>query len=277
MMNRSRIEKFFKLELTDREYELDGQMLHYLAVQGEKCAQCGGFDKCTNMAKHQQMILRRDRFGNLVKAFRNCNVLERHIRQQKMARLFDQAQVPEKMRGMTFANYKVNPANKATFDVVCRFANTENPSKGILVSGPCGIGKTHLGWAVLQERLKRGDSCLGLTVIDLLRTIKQTFDGDKEKAEELMKAIYTVDYLLLDDMGAEQAKDWSINHIFSILDNRLANKKVNIITTNFLNLKEMADKMCDGSAYMAARIYSRIAGGCVVLDYTDTDHRIKAG
>lgn len=117
----------------------------------------------------------------------------------------------------------------------------------IIMTGKAGRGKSHLAYSIirgLSDKTKK----LGLlvNVTDLLSEIKRDFS----KEAFWMDKLKDVDYLVLDDLGAEKVSDWSTSIIYSLL-----NKRTNTIITTNLTPAEIR-------RIYGERIASRIRKGC---------------
>lgn len=117
----------------------------------------------------------------------------------------------------------------------------------IIMTGKAGRGKSHLAYSIirgLSDKTKK----LGLlvNVTDLLSEIKRDFS----KEAFWMDKLKDVDYLVLDDLGAEKVSDWSTSIIYSLL-----NKRTNTIITTNLTPAEIRK-------IYGERIASRIRKGC---------------
>jgi len=81
----------------------------------------------------------------------------------------------------------------------------------IILQGNQGVGKSHLAYALLQE-LNNHDrdetpkkTCLFVNVYDMMETIKNSFRNKESQYTEFYfkELLSSVDYLVLDDLGAE--------------------------------------------------------------------------
>ena len=70
------------------------------------------------------------------------------------------------------------------------------------------------------------------TADDLLREIKATFD-DNGGEQKVLERFKHCDLLVIDDLGKEQATDWSTAQLYAIINDRYECQKPLIITTNF--------------------------------------------
>lgn len=137
-----------------------------------------------------------------------------------------------------------------------------NPADGIFFSGQYGCGKTHLAVAICRELLlsARLPSVLFVYSVDLLYSIRESFSSDG--AGSIINKHTSVDYLILDDLGAEKSTEWAIETLSLIIDRRDRNMLPTIVTSN-LSLADIEEKL-------SGRIASRLANGKVVkIDMPD--------
>lgn len=147
----------------------------------------------------------------------------------------------------------------------------------LVLQGNPGAGKSHLAYAVLHElNEKRKGSCLFVSVEAMLRKIKATFrDKESKYTEEYFNHLLSdVDYLVLDDLGAETgaidtektATDFVQRVLYGIATSRQT--KVTILTTNLdsKTLFSMYDK----------KLVSRLLRTPKVVTFKETkDKRLK--
>ncbi len=157
-----------------------------------------------------------------------------------------------------FDNYTGNPKLVAG---IRRIAQTQ---ESIVLFGPTGCGKTHLAVAIVREQRQR---YLIVTVPDMLLKIRSTYNQDMSEEDAI--AVYaSVPVLVLDDLGAEKASDFSVERVQIILDRRIRQCLRTIITTN-LPWQAIEDTY-------GARIASRMAS-MVNIKISMPDFRKKRG
>jgi DNA replication protein DnaC len=111
----------------------------------------------------------------------------------------------------------------------------------LILQGKQGTGKSHLAYSTIYELNEtRKYSCLFVSVDAMLRKIKDTFNNkDSKYSEEYFNELLsTVDYLVLDDIGAETgaidttktATDFVQRVLYGITTVR--QDKATIVTTN---------------------------------------------
>src|SRR5690606_27907594 len=110
-----------------------------------------------------------------------------------------------------------------------------------------------LACAIANYVLSKGKPVLFTVVPDLLDQIKATYDRSPlVDSDELaiLEGARTVDLLILDDLGAHNYTQWTVNKIYSILNYRVNHQLPVVITTN-LSLDEL-------DIYLGERTTSRI-------------------
>ena len=107
---------------------------------------------------------------------------------------------------------------------------------GLLLSGPSGAGKTHLAVAALKEILLRGHDGLFYDYRELLKEIQSSYNAESQTTEmEILEPVVTADLLLLDDLGASKPSAWALETVGYILNRRYNEKRITLITTNYLD------------------------------------------
>ncbi len=179
------------------------------------------------------------------------------VKQKSIMKKFKECQIPDNMRDAQFGNLNfdyysldlipvyeqdITYRDRAKFVAnFCHFLANEilqgKENKGLYLYGPVGSGKTRMACCIANYMMsKREDiKVLFVGVSDLLRKIRSTMTDksvDAESEYELIQKISNVPYLILDDLGAHNYTDWTLNTIYSILGHRLDKKLTTIITSN---------------------------------------------
>jgi DNA replication protein DnaC len=102
--------------------------------------------------------------------------------------------------------------------------------------GGCGVGKTHLAVAALRNLIERGHTGLFYDYRELLKQIQASYNPASQTAEaDVLDPVLRVEVLLLDDLGASKPSDWALETVGHILNTRYNEKRVTLITTNYLD------------------------------------------
>ncbi len=169
--------------------------------------------------------------------------------------MYKEARVPARFRACRLENFdvyeegsrrrKINLSLSKALGTAQGFTqNYPGVSKGLLFMGPYGVGKTHLAVAVLTELcLKKGVSCLFYDFMDLLKEIKASYDSASRTSEfSILGSVITKEVLLLDDLGAHKVTDWVQDILAYIINKRYNEKKITIITSNWLDKPQTEDE-----------------------------------
>ena len=136
-------------------------------------------------------------------------------------------------------------------------------SPSLFLYGETGLGKTHLSLAIAGAVTQKGYGVIYGSAQNLLdRMERERFKGDTDGATD---AILHCDLLILDDLGAEYATQFSVAALYNIINTRLQGGLPVIISTN-LTVKELEKRY-------TRRITSRIFGSYTALTFYGTDIR----
>lgn len=146
--------------------------------------------------------------------------------------------------------------------------------KSIVLTGPCGTGKTHVAccmiysWAAKHRPTDPKGFPRFVSMQDLADQIKRSWSATSSRTEEaIMGEFMRAPVLLLDDVGVGNVSDWSRGLLYSIIDKRYRHDQPVIITTN-MTIEEIGTKIDD-------RIASRLCEMGLVAKLGDKDWRIK--
>jgi DNA replication protein DnaC len=174
-------------------------------------------------------------------------------------RVLVKARVPERYHDCDFGNYEtdneIENLPRAQLDaynrslaqaklIVERFS-AEFPvgnEHGLLLMGPCGVGKTHLAVAALKELVLRGHSGLFYDYRELLKEIQDSYNPENQATEMgVLEPVLKAEILVLDDIGSSKPSLWALETVGHVLNTRYNEKRVSLLTTNFLDAEVAAN------------------------------------
>lgn len=191
------------------------------------------------------------------------------------------AMIPEAFKDISVKSFDTSLYDKENIDIaikaknivsayVKKFGEMQAIGKGLfLYSNTRGSGKTRLTISVGNALIKvHKQRTRFITTIDLLGKIKESYDKDNNFTEQKLIADFCeIPVLILDDIGTEKTNDWVREIFFKILDTRMINLKVTLVTSNLsidaLNHDE--------------RIKSRLRKMCIEVKMPEQDIRNKIG
>ncbi len=219
--------------------------------------------------------------------------------------LLKSAQIPRRYEHCTLENFDLrkvgdnpgnrepNPSLKAALMYAGKFVK-EYPTIdfGLLFAGPTGVGKTHLGVAVLHDLMKKkGVPCLYYDFLKLLEDIRDSYNPVSHTSEmRVLGPVLDVEVLMLDDLAAFDPTDWVRETLTHIINSRYNEKRVTLITTTLAsgNSKRREARAPSGDpipeidrslAQLGPTLSSRLYEMCKVVEMRSDDFRktIKQG
>lgn len=136
-------------------------------------------------------------------------------------------------------------------------------TSGLRLSGPVGIGKTHLAAAIVRHFEEQGKAVKFRTFSSVFRNLRECYSMNKSEREVLLE-LFTAPFLVLDDLGSGGLSDFERRSTLDILDERAMACLPTVVTTNW-DLEEIARRMDD-------RIASRLSSFTVIA-IGGRDHR----
>ena len=123
------------------------------------------------------------------------------------------------------------PGVQEAFREAVQFAS--RPVGWLLLVGPNGCGKTHLGVAIAHQCLEAGAVVLFATVPDLLDQLRATFDpGAQDDYTHLFAQMREAEVVILDDLGTQQQSPWATEKLFQLLNYRYHAALPTVLTAN---------------------------------------------
>lgn len=144
----------------------------------------------------------------------------------------------QELRDKTLENYTAdNSTNEQALNFMKRMLRDylKFETGNVILSGPPGIGKSHLSIGLAKELNEKSKECgspksvIFISTSAFFNKIEESFNGRGDFTENYaVDLLSKVDFLFLDDLGKEssmsanlkEANDWRQRVLFKILDNR---------------------------------------------------------
>lgn len=215
-----------------------------------------------------------DRAGALYARMCDCRLPDR------VTRLIERAGIPLRYRNRyVFATYK--PAKGTNQDAALMIARKyaedypafPDGAKGLLFIGPCGVGKTHLAVAILQEiLLRRSMPALFVDLNDLYREIRSTYGRSsvEETEYDILTPLVEAPLLLIDELGCV-ASPWAQDTLHYLVSQRYNEQRPTLCTTNYLDGPAAGEVSLEDR--IGTRTRSRLYEMCKTVEINGPDHR----
>ena len=183
----------------------------------------------------------------------------------------------EYMRSHTFENFDVSlfarqdektlKIMQKICDMAIEFAeNFDQTRENFLIMGNAGTGKTFITSCVANRALERGKTVYYQTAYKLFEFFEEAkFGKENEDAAEVVKYVYDVDLLIIDDLGTEFSTHFTLATFFDIINSRITSGKSTIISSN-LGFEELSN-------IYSQRITSRFMGSYTLTQTIGRDLR----
>lgn len=185
---------------------------------------------------------------------------ERVLPDDRIANWQRTSRLPARYRGLDF---EPRAGTKAAREAAGRVLG--GGDKGVVYVGEPGRGKTHLltrlGERFIAEKQRR---VAYMTLAELLEDIRRSFDGAPREA--LYMRAETADVLILDDIGAEKATEWSQERVTLLLDSRIRTGRGLLLAGTNMMPDEWSEQI-------GKRAASRMLEMAEVVQVEGPDHR----
>lgn len=146
--------------------------------------------------------------------------------------------------------------------------NFESPEqKNLLFTGTPGVGKTFMSSCIANEIINKNYTVLYQTSSLLLNSIFEYKFNKEENSKELYNNLFSVNLLIIDDLGTENLTAAKFEELFTILNSRLITPGTKTIISTNLSLEDL-------SRTYDHRILSRLMGNFIILRFYGDDVRL---
>jgi len=221
---------------------------------------------------------------------------------RRATRALTRTRIPSRYQNCDFENFDTDfwegGAEAAAWDrslaqaklVVQGFAQNypAGGETGLLLMGPCGVGKTHLAVAALRQLMQRGHDVLFYDYRDLLKELQASYHPDSQISHDgILGSVLRSEVLLLDDVGVGKPSDWVLEMVGHILNKRYNEARVTLLTTSYSDRAEQSrepTQLPSGqfiapqvketlSSRIGERVRSRLYEMCRTIEIESADYR----
>ena len=189
--------------------------------------------------------------------------------------LIDKARLPRRYEKCHWNNYApANSTQRAALELSMQLAmDFPHTDEGLLLSGPVGVGKTHLAVSILKGLAERGFSCLFYEFGTLLKEIQDSYNPNTKSSElSILRPVLEADVLVLDELGASKPTDWVRDTMAHIINSRYNDRRLTVFTTNYLD-ERANDREETLEDRIGTRLRSRLFEMCRTVRVNGDDYR----
>lgn len=204
---------------------------------------------------------------------------ENKLRLDRLAHLFDQAGIPSRFLEHTIDSFIQiagdDPEKQEAIDACQQMIENGaaidsrgKPRRGLVLSGPYGVGKTGLLTAVLAYWLDQGAIGLWIEFYDLILEIQSGYSTGQSK--ERIEAARTAEWILLDDVGDLDRNEETTDRrhiLYQLINYRHNHQLPTLITTN-LSPRQIAQQF-------GGRTAERLLESCAIVPMDGANLRFQ--
>jgi len=253
--------------------------LQNTANELKNCSSCKNILQCQNELEGHIYYPEVEN-DNLIFNYVPCKYqkqVEKENKYKENINLFD---MPKEIKNAQMKNIHTDDKNRVkTIKWITNFIENyqkDEKIKGLYLTGNFGSGKTYLLSAMLNELAKKNKKIAIVYFPDFLRTLKSSFNDD-ETYNAIFNYIRNVEFLLIDDIGAETTTSWSRDEVLgTILQYRMQENLKTFFTSN-LSIDQLEENLSIANNKIdkvkARRIIERIKYMCDEITMITEDKR----
>lgn len=149
--------------------------------------------------------------------------------------------LPRAYINISFDDFEEREGTQTALRNARKYAENINAiTKGLLLIGNTGSGKTHLAAAIANTVLDAGYTVKFARAADIPYEVQKTYGDPTKSEDEVIEPLRRCKLLIIDDLGADKLTDFDRAVIHGILDYRIINCKPTVVTTNLAENQMMA-------------------------------------
>lgn len=179
------------------------------------------------------------------------------------------------LQDRTFYNYTFDCCDASQENAVYakryveHFSEMVQTGQGLLFWGNVGTGKTFLAGCIANALLEQKIPVLMTSFPKILNALGGLYSSERN---EYLASLNRYTLLVIDDMGIERGSQYTIETIYTVIDERYKSGKPFIITTNI-----QLDALKNPQDVEHARIYDRIMERCMPVFFGGKNYRSELG
>ena len=179
------------------------------------------------------------------------------------------------LQDRTFYNYTFDCCDASQENAVYakryveHFSEMVQTGQGLLFWGNVGTGKTFLAGCIANALLEQKIPVLMTSFPKILNALGGLYSSERN---EYLASLNRYTLLVIDDMGIERGSQYTIETIYTVIDERYKSGKPFIITTNI-----QLDALKNPQDVEHARIYDRIMERCMPVYFGGRNYRSELG
>lgn len=179
------------------------------------------------------------------------------------------------LQDRTFYNYTFDRCDTSQENAIYakryveHFSEMAQTGQGLLFWGNVGTGKTFLAGCIANALLEQKIPVLMTSFPKILNALCGLYSSERN---EYLASLNRYTLLVIDDMGIERESQYTIETIYTVIDERYKSGKPFIITTNI-----QLDTLKNPQDVEHARIYDRIMERCMPVYFGGRNYRSELG
>ena len=198
---------------------------------------------------------------------------ERHRAEEELLRV--QQMKSAGLQDKTFYNYTFGRCDASQENAVYakryveHFSEMAHIGQGLLFWGNVGTGKTFLAGCIANALLEMKIPVLMTSFPKILNALGGLYSAERN---EYLASLNRYTLLVIDDMGIERESQYTLETVYTVIDERYKSGKPFIITTNI-----QLDILGNPKDLEHARIYDRIMERCMPIFFGGRNYRSGLG